>query len=156
MDKSTPAKIRIFEMSPVEYDEVPESFPLCGAIFFQMFYIDKYPGVKQTQVVDKSIDCKWHDEDDNLISVDLSKFAKSKTLKKEVSDHIINGAEYASRLHQNWEILTGRPKWIGSTHSVTSFSFDSCYENDQLLPDIIELERLLDVTHSSASKVCSF
>lgn len=98
---------------------------------------------------------KWKDEDDSSISVDLSKSAKSRSLKKEISEHLLNGEQYATRLRQNRENLGGRPKWVES-HAETFCSLESCFEDEQLLPDIIELERLLDVTHSSPSVVFSF
>jgi hypothetical protein len=106
--------------------------------------------------VDGETCCKWEDEDDNSIYMDLSKSAKSKFLKKHFSEHHINGVEYGSRLRQNHQALDGRPKWAIISHPEILSSFNSCTENGQLLPDIIEIERLLDVTNSFNSTVFLF
>lgn len=88
--------------------------------------------------------------------MDLSKSTKSKFLKKNRSEQHINGVEYGSRLRQNQQAFDGRPKWALIAHPEILSSVNSCIENEQLLPDIIEVERLLDVTNSLDSTVFLF
>ncbi|KAJ1510138.1 U3 snoRNP protein [Coelomomyces lativittatus] len=61
---------------------------------------------------------KWHDEDDDRITVDLLQFDRLKKLRKNESEHFISGTEYTQRL----TTLKAFQKHHRSNHEIPSWA----------------------------------
>lgn len=102
----------------------------------------------------------WVDEDDLAVSVDLSKNSRLKSLKQSPSEQFIDGNEYAARLRERHELLHSRPKWAAvseeseTVDSILSRPFDLASESasTQLLPDVIQVQRVLNANHQEVCR----
>lgn len=87
--------------------------------------------------------------------VDLGKSAQLKGLKEKPDEQLIDGREYTDRLRKRYDVLHTKPKWATVTADQTSmesiladpFLLGSHDAQTRLMPDVIELERLLDANH---------
>lgn len=89
--------------------------------------------------------------------VDLSRSAKLRGLRKTAGEQFIDGTEYAARLQERHDTLHPKPKWAKAletetVESILSKPFELGAPESTLLPDVIELQRIMDVNHQ---EVCT-
>ncbi|KAI0401049.1 Indigoidine synthase A like protein-domain-containing protein [Xylaria palmicola] len=98
----------------------------------------------------------WEDSDDERLTVSLAEATRLRKLRTSEADDVINGAEYALRLRQQYLRLNPLPEWArrageppkkrrrrSSAASDSSDASDEAEEGDNMNVDALPLDRLL-------------
>ena len=116
------------------------------------------------QVVDTSRPALWVDSDDENLAVDISSVARTRKLRKTDKETIVAGADYSSRLRQQFASIHGDQKWASSSAVVEKNLEDSDDEDLAILQSStrsklravdkkpITIRKLVDVNAREGSK----
>ncbi len=111
---------------------------------------------------------KWHDEQDDVLAVDLTDKNVTKKLRLDPNETTISVHEYSLRLKQQFEKIHGTPDWakipekgaeVSSADSMeflrTSFGIKAAKKfNSALDAEFLDVVRLKDANIEEYSQVC--